>query len=337
MSRRFGYTKQISRPQRNESDGFDYPDGIPISYNLHRLLHFDCEGKYAKYPYGSLVKFYAMVGLHRYNLLEGKNLQLDTLKSFNMRINCGASSYYITLAARVPDSGLQQTFQVLVHEHRLGSLDVRCTIARPRVTTNVPFLRPHSESEYDYMDNDELPDWPLEIAFNDRKRFQLVKESELRDNDWIRLYLELTLVAHDRSLTVVMHYLSQLEIVQVAIEDVEPPNASLNTKTTFVYITYKDLEKARIGEPVDRKAIVRRIINMTTGLLRLRGDYWSGEKAMNTEEESMHYLPGGGKALSNEQRSKKLKRRLGVHRLWRLSNPRWYQAYKKRGLRSSSY
>lgn len=124
----------------------------------------------------------------------------------------------------------------------------------------------------------------------------------------------------------------------MAIEDVEPPNASLNTKTTFVYITYKDLAKARIGEPVDRKAIVRRIINMTTGLLRLRGDYWSGEKAMNTEEEeSMHYLPGGGKALSNEQRSKKLKRRLGVHRLWRLSNPRWYQAYKKRGLRSSSY
>lgn len=59
-------------------------------------------------------------------------MQLDSLKSFNMRVNCGASSYYITLAARDPDSGLQQIFQVLVHEGRLGSLDVRCTIARPR-------------------------------------------------------------------------------------------------------------------------------------------------------------------------------------------------------------
>jgi len=49
-----------------------------------------------------------------------------------MRINCGASSYYITLAARVPDSGLKQIFQVLVHEERLGSLDMTCTIARPR-------------------------------------------------------------------------------------------------------------------------------------------------------------------------------------------------------------
>jgi len=43
------------------------------------------------------------------------------------------------------------------------------------VTTNVPFLRPHSESEYDYMDNDELPDWPSEIAFDDTKRFHLVR------------------------------------------------------------------------------------------------------------------------------------------------------------------
>lgn len=113
----------------------------------------------------------------------------------------------------------------------------------------------------------------------------------------------------------------------MAIEDVELPNASLNTKTAIIYITYKDLAKARIGEPVDRKAIVRRVINETTGLLTLRGDYWSGEQATNTENESLH-LPGGEKALNNEQRSKKLKRRLGVHKLWRLSNPRWHKANK---------
>lgn len=130
------------------------------------------------------------------------------------------------------------------------------------------------------------------------------------------------------------HYLSQLDIVQVAIEDVEPPNASLNVKTVIVYITYKDLAKARIGEAVDRKAIVRRVINETTGRLTLRGDYWSGDQAMNIENESMH-LPGGEKTLDSKQRSKKLKRRLGVHRLWRLSNPRWHQVYKTRGLRSS--
>lgn len=47
-----------------------------------------------------------------------------------MRINCGASSYYITLDAR---SGFQKfPFQVLVNERRIGCLDLAVSIARPR-------------------------------------------------------------------------------------------------------------------------------------------------------------------------------------------------------------
>lgn len=116
-----------------------------------------------------------------------------------------------------------------------------------------------------------------------------------------------------------------LEIVQVAIEtldDVEPPR--LDSKNAVVYIAYKDLAKARIGEPFDHKAIVRRLFNGTTGILSLQGKYWSEKK----------------KQLSSEKPSKKksamLRRRLGFHRIWRLSNPRWHHAYKNRGLRSSS-
>ncbi|XP_023632706.1 UPF0725 protein EMB2204 [Capsella rubella] len=112
------------------------------------------------------------------------------------------------------------------------------------LTTKEPFLRPHSQPVCDCFISDELPDWPSEIDFNDRKRFHLVKESELRDNDWIRLYLELALVFHNRRLT--NH---QLEIVQVAIEtteDVEPRNSE---KTVVVYI--KDFAKAQIGEPYE--------------------------------------------------------------------------------------
>ncbi|CAN7134558.1 unnamed protein product [Brassica rapa subsp. narinosa] len=53
-----------------ESDGFDYPGGIPVTYSIHRLRHFDCEGRYPHYPYPQLVKLYAKLGVHRYNLLE---------------------------------------------------------------------------------------------------------------------------------------------------------------------------------------------------------------------------------------------------------------------------
>ncbi|XP_010480596.2 PREDICTED: UPF0725 protein EMB2204-like, partial [Camelina sativa] len=127
-----------------ESDGFDFPNGNTNTRHL-RLRHFECGGKYPSYPFRSLVKLYARLGLHRYNLLEGKNLQLDSLESFNMSITGGPSSYYLSLVARVPDSGLQQPFQVFVQERSFGFLDLGCPIARPLVTTKEPFLRPHSD------------------------------------------------------------------------------------------------------------------------------------------------------------------------------------------------
>ncbi|KAL1199858.1 RNA pseudouridine synthase 5 [Cardamine amara subsp. amara] len=153
---------------QTSSEGFDYPQGIPRSYNLHhRFRHFDCEG------------------------------------------------------------------------------NVTCTIARSRVTTKEPFLRPQTEeSMYDDLYNVKLPDWPSEIDFNDRKRFHL-------------------------------HYLSQLEIVQVAIETIEYVEL-LNAKTAIVYIAYKDVR---------------------TGHLTLRG-FWSGQNFWHTKMQSM-YLPSSGlKSLS---------------------------------------
>ncbi|CAN7134557.1 unnamed protein product [Brassica rapa subsp. narinosa] len=141
-------------------------------------------------------------------------------------------------------------------------------------------------------------------------------------NMWFNLYKLL-----------LQHYLAQLEIVQVAVEtvdDVKPP--TLDSKNVVIYIMYKDFAT---GEPCDSKAIVRRSFNEATGGLKFVGDYWSEEKkALSTEtasvvevaeKRSMH-LSGGEKT---EKRCKK-KKRLGVHRLWRLSDPRCHQAYKRR-------
>ena len=62
-------------------------------------------------------------------LLQGTNFELDSLVKFNIR--SAASPYYITLVARLPSSGLQQIFQVLVEEECLGILDLTCPISRP--------------------------------------------------------------------------------------------------------------------------------------------------------------------------------------------------------------
>ncbi|ESQ46829.1 hypothetical protein EUTSA_v10028156mg, partial [Eutrema salsugineum] len=68
-------------------------------------------------PCPGLVVLYARLGLHRYNMLQGKNLELSHVKKFNKSTLTLPGSYYITLEAKDPDDfGSLQTFQALVNE-----------------------------------------------------------------------------------------------------------------------------------------------------------------------------------------------------------------------------
>ena len=87
----------------------------------------------------------------------------------------------------------------------------------------------------------------------------------------------------------------ELEIVQVAIEsldDKEPP--SLKSKAVVIYITYKDLVKSlRIGEPCLCKAVVRRVVNETKGILSIQGDCWNEDETGSASEiPSKKYTKG---------------------------------------------
>ncbi|CAN6895139.1 unnamed protein product [Brassica oleracea] len=147
-------------------------------------------------------------------------------------IRSAASPYYITLVARLPSSGLQL----------LGW-----------IKSVIP--------------------WPSsEIGFSDTKRFYMLNESELQF-DWISLYVELAICDSHMWFTTKDLSNFELEIVQVAIEsldDKEPP--SLKSKAAVIYIAYKDLAKARTGEPYHCQAVVRRVINEATGTLSIQGD-----------------------------------------------------------------
>ncbi|CAF2107819.1 unnamed protein product, partial [Brassica napus] len=151
---------------------------------------------------------------------------------------------------------------------------------------STPFLRPHSEpvstNYQDRLDNWALSiiPWPFsEIGFSDTKRFYMLNESELQC-DWISLYVELAICTSHRWFKAKDLSNFELEIVQVAIEsldDKEPP--SLNSKAAVIYIAYKDLAKARTGEPYHYQAVVRRVINQATGTLSIQGDCWISEAA----------------------------------------------------------
>ncbi|CAF2107709.1 hypothetical protein Bca4012_093710 [Brassica carinata] len=266
-----------------ELDFFKSPDEFPPRRGGYGLVHVDCVGKRG-YTNSALVNLYAKLGLHRYNWLEGTNFELDSIMKFNMR--GAASPYYITLVACLPSSGLQQIFQVLVEEERLGILDLTCPISRPQGTESskkesTPFLRPHSEP-VSATHQDRLLGWTKsvipwpssEIGFSDTKRFYMLNESELQC-DWISLYVELAICTSHRWFKARDLSNFELEIVQVAIEslhDKEPP--SLKSKAAVIYIAYKDLAKARTGEPYHYQVVVRRVINEATGTLSIQGDCW---------------------------------------------------------------
>ncbi|CAL9239414.1 unnamed protein product [Arabidopsis halleri] len=252
-----------------ESDCFDI-EGVraPPCMEMNGLITFNCLS--FGYPDRPLVNRYARLGLHRYNMKEGTNF--DCLIKFNKRC-IGASSYWITLAARdtVARSPMQ-TFQVQVDEKRARLLDLTCSIARVKgeTTTTVPF-----SSDNDCVVDGRLPDWPVD-AFDGSQRFYLAEGSELMYTHWIHLYLELAVCKTHMSTS--DKDLSKLKIVKVAIETTE--EEPLKAKNSILYIAFKGLATGGIGEHVERKAIIKSGIGEHTGFLYLNGNLCRGEEEL---------------------------------------------------------
>ncbi|KAG2284321.1 hypothetical protein Bca52824_055541 [Brassica carinata] len=173
--------------------GFDI-EHITAPQNTCGLMPYDCENERIRYPNRVLVNLYARLGLHRYNLSEGTNLEFHHLKKFNTSMNF-ISSY--------PTTSLV-TFLVGVSEQIYGRLNLMVFIARPQANSPSP-LRKEAV-------------WP-QLDFDDTERFYLLKDPELQGNDWIRLYLELALCSNDRNIP--ERHVSQLQIVGEDGEHVE--------------------------------------------------------------------------------------------------------------------
>ncbi|KAF2546430.1 hypothetical protein F2Q70_00020686 [Brassica cretica] len=125
--RRRSYMKEV-----NKSEGFDV-SGLPVPDFAPGLIEFICNDTCSP-----LLVLYAKLGLHRYNLVQGKNLQLSSVKKYNQSMGSAASSYYITLVAIDPVNQLLQTFQTRVNELRYGELVLDCCIARPLGDSSKP-------------------------------------------------------------------------------------------------------------------------------------------------------------------------------------------------------
>ncbi|CAA7055453.1 unnamed protein product [Microthlaspi erraticum] len=213
-----------------------------------------------------LFKLYALLGLHRYNLYEGTNYALSHIEKYYKEGVYACKTLYITCVASDPANNSPQVFWIKIWEGQCGVLDLTCAIAEPRDGPKTGSVSRFPDFRHSF------PQWPSDNSFSDTKRFYVVKKSELQDdaNDWIRLYVELAIAIYP-SLDWEDDDLSNLEIVDVAIESTQDPSEGLNAKNATVYIRFRDPSEARVGMEVDRVAMVRRSYDEESGWFNLTG------------------------------------------------------------------
>uniref|UniRef100_A0A1J3CIJ9 UPF0725 protein n=1 Tax=Noccaea caerulescens TaxID=107243 RepID=A0A1J3CIJ9_NOCCA len=283
MSSRIEDMEKLMKGQKevSRSVGFDLED-VEDPYGTMGLACYDCEGDVFDAQL-LLVKLFARLGLHRYNMSKGTKFELHRVKKYNKSMGC-LCSYYITLVAWDPATRSLINFQSGVGQLDFGILSVRCFVARPQgVTESSPF------DPLDFFrrpDGDQRFHWPSD--FSDRNRFYILSDSELQNNDWPRLYVELAICETDRGIYL-DSTLAPLQILEVAIETADEDVEPLQAKNATVYIKFKGLAYAVYGElgaHVERKIVVKRSINERSGYLTLVGGYGFsiGE---NTDSRSM--------------------------------------------------
>ncbi|XP_019089114.1 PREDICTED: UPF0725 protein At4g17990-like [Camelina sativa] len=199
---------------------------------------------------------------------------------FNRRYSVVYSGYYITLVAKDPASGGSLvTFQTRVLEEGFDIKQLTCPIARLKCGSRDNSKEKRSVDDCYQL---RLPDeWPSENVFNDKKRYYVMKKSEVRKYDWVRLYMELAFFNANMKLKHLN--LSKLVIMKVAVEteeNVETPSERLKARNAVFYIRYRYhpnkglAHKVHHGHkpPRDRVAIVKRTIDKNTGELTLQFD-----------------------------------------------------------------
>ncbi|EFH56117.1 hypothetical protein ARALYDRAFT_903306 [Arabidopsis lyrata subsp. lyrata] len=206
-------------------------------------------------PYDTL---FAKAGLHCYNLEKGKNLQFKTVVKVNAEIGSLYNSYS-TSEVMDPVNNSLHTFQTLVTD--AGKMNK----ARLILVTKICRIKPQVP---DVFYKGDMPNWPLNDAFikgDKLLQFYEVKESELRDNEWLYLYAEAALFSEWHSDMSVPFEMKKV-VVQTK-EDVES-SMKLKSSNAIFYMSFK------VGEGPDCRGIVRKTSDGRTGHMCLEARCW---------------------------------------------------------------
>ncbi|XP_020869872.1 UPF0725 protein At5g63820 isoform X2 [Arabidopsis lyrata subsp. lyrata] len=208
------------------------------------------------------VTLYARLGLYCYNFQKGTNFKFVRWEKYNTEFTSNFD-HYITLAARDPSCNSFFSFQTVFSAAGCS------TQGTYRVKTwRVLACRPTcAKSVNDNWDRDtgEMPKWlPDETLATDNKKYYVVQESELHENDWLQLFMKMAFLQANPELMAS----PPLEINKVVVETKEDyiseAREKLHAENAIFYISYKYTGVSSSGLAGDHKAIIRKTMDGIT-------------------------------------------------------------------------
>ncbi|CAL9244757.1 unnamed protein product [Arabidopsis halleri] len=218
-------------------DGFDFDFGSDF-----RIIKPPLYGDYD-------LTLYARLGLYCYNFQKGTNIKFKSWEKYNTMYT-SYLDYYITLEAMDPTSKSAFSFQTLF----------RLTVRSGNKPVN------------DYWDRDKamdpfytgvMPQWLSDEALaTDNKKYYVVQESELHENEWLHLFIEIAFYSKVKTNP------ELVEINEVVVETKEDyiteAREKLHAENAILYISYKYTGVSSSGLAGDHKAIIRKTMDGIT-------------------------------------------------------------------------
>ncbi|KAJ0250867.1 hypothetical protein HA466_0132910 [Hirschfeldia incana] len=193
------------------------------------------------------IGLFGRIGLQCHNLHKGTNFKFQCWEKHSMQMT-GSMDFYVTLEAMDPANGSVFSFQTLLRDQgRRSPLGVRFSLLNivSRVTPigDKPPDVDHlwdEDTVHDFYKG-PLPKWFSDEALErDSKKYYVVPESELHDNDWLQLLVEVAFFSKaDRCLDAYL----PLELNSVVVETLEDytteAREKLKADNAIFYISYK--------------------------------------------------------------------------------------------------
>nr|VDC99044.1 unnamed protein product [Brassica oleracea] len=259
--------------------------GFDVNYNKQRpprLVLVPCT-----WSKNYVIGLYGRIGLQCYNLQKGTNLKFKHLEKHSTELT-GYFSYYITLEATDPATGSVCSFQTQFSDAgRRISLGTRITwftiASRIKQIPNEPVDDEWEEEDtpgIHELYKGPIPKWfSDEARERDSKKYYVVPESELHDNDWLQLLMEVAFFSKaDRRLDAYL----PLELNSVVVETLEDyttePSEKLKADNAIFYISYKCCSDPSTPLAGDHRAVVRKTMDGKPGHMCL-------EVALTKEQE----------------------------------------------------